>query len=99
PSSSSSSSLEIVIVVMLLQFGSMNQINHTQKIGHSHLMLSIQTDPALLAALKKAAGRRLSAEQLHRQKISFIMGSLNDESTITRDRIEEELNKLVGDAA
>ncbi|MFT7596703.1 MAG: hypothetical protein ACI8R4_004042, partial [Paracoccaceae bacterium] len=35
PSSSSSSSLEIVIVVMLLQFGSMNQINHTQKIGHS----------------------------------------------------------------
>jgi hypothetical protein len=29
--------LEIVIVVMLLQFGSMNQINHTQKIGHSPL--------------------------------------------------------------
>jgi hypothetical protein len=27
--------LDIVIVIMLLQFGSMGQITHTQKIGHS----------------------------------------------------------------
>jgi hypothetical protein len=34
-SSSSSNPLEIVIVVMLIHSGSMGQITHTQKIGHS----------------------------------------------------------------
>ena len=31
---------DIVIVIMLLQFGSMGQITHTQKIGHSYLLRS-----------------------------------------------------------
>ena len=34
-SSSSNTSLDIVIVIMLLQFGSMGQITYIQKIGHS----------------------------------------------------------------
>ncbi|MFT4962479.1 MAG: hypothetical protein ACI92Z_003578, partial [Paracoccaceae bacterium] len=38
-SSSPNTSLDIVIVIMLLQFGSMGQITHTQKIGHSRRSL------------------------------------------------------------
>lgn len=63
-------------------------------------MTNIQTTPELLAALKKAAGKLLSAEQVRLQKISFIMGSLSDNSTITRDFVENQLNKINGaDAA
>ena len=40
-SSLSKTSLEFVIVVMLLQFGSMDQITHTQKIGHSLAHLAV----------------------------------------------------------
>jgi hypothetical protein len=52
-----------------------------------------------LNALKAAAGRKLSAEKMRRQKISFIMGTLGQESTVTRDRVEEELKKMEGSAA
>jgi hypothetical protein len=62
-------------------------------------MTNFQTDPRLLTKLEKAAKRRLSPEELRRQKVSFILGSLGEESTITRERVERELDKLEGNAA
>lgn len=62
-------------------------------------MTGITTDPKLLSALKKSAGKSLSAEQLRRQKVSFIMGSLKNDSTITRDFVESELKKIEGEVA
>ena len=59
-------------------------------------MKDIQTDAALLEALKQAAGRQMTADGVRRQKVSFIMGSLSHDSTITRDRVEAELDKLAG---
>lgn len=59
-------------------------------------MGEIQTDPKLLNALSEAARRPLTPEQTHRQKVSFIMGSLGENSTITRARVEEVLRKLDG---
>jgi len=41
-SCSSNTSLDIVIVVMLLQFGSMGQITHTQKIRHSRAITNFR---------------------------------------------------------
>lgn len=62
-------------------------------------MTNSKTDPELLRALKNAAGARLSAEKLRKQKISFIMGTLGKDSTVTKDRVEQELEKLSGSAA
>jgi molecular chaperone DnaK (HSP70) len=59
-------------------------------------MGDLQTDPKLLTALSEAARRTLTPEQVHRQKVSFIMGSLGEDSTITRARVEEVLRKLEG---
>ena len=39
----------------------------------------------------------MTADGVRRQKVvSFIMGSLSHDSTITRDRVEAELDKLAG---
>ena len=59
-------------------------------------MGNLHTDPALLKALTEAAQRSLTQEQVHLQKVSFIMGSLGEDSTITRARVEEVLRKLDG---
>jgi hypothetical protein len=59
-------------------------------------MGKLHTEPKLLAALTAAAQRSLTAEQVHNQKVSFIMGSLGDESTVTRARVEEVLRNLEG---
>ncbi len=62
-------------------------------------MTGIKTDPSLLEALRKSAGKRLTAEQLRKQKVSFIMGSLKSDSSITREFVEKELKKLDGEPA
>ena len=62
-------------------------------------MGELKTDVTLLERLSAAAHMKLSAQQLRAQKISFIMGSLSDDSKITRDRVEEELDRLEGNAA
>jgi molecular chaperone DnaK (HSP70) len=59
-------------------------------------MGELHTDPKLLTALTEAAKRPLTPQQVHLQKVSFIMGSLAEDSTITRARIEEVLRKLEG---
>jgi hypothetical protein len=59
-------------------------------------MGKLHTEPKLLAALTAAAQRSLTAEQVHNQKVSFIMGSLGEESTVTRARVEEVLRNLEG---
>lgn len=63
-------------------------------------MTNLRTDPTLLQRLKDAATQsRLSASEIRQQKISFIIGSLGDDSNITRERVEEELKKLDGEVA
>lgn len=62
-------------------------------------MTGIHTDPTLLDALKQAAGKKLTAEQLRRQKVSFIMGSLKQDSTITREFVESQLKQSEGQDA
>lgn len=62
-------------------------------------MGELKTERTLLDRLSAAAHVKLSAEQLRAQKVSFIMGSLSDDSKITRDRVEEELNRLEGNVA
>lgn len=59
----------------------------------------IKTDPALLKRLAAGAKRKVSKEQQHRQRVSFIHGGLPANSTITRAQIESVLAKMEGEAA
>jgi len=54
-------------------------------------MTNLRTDDALLRKLEAAASKTLSADELRKQRISFIMGTLKDNSTVTRAKITEVL--------
>jgi hypothetical protein len=56
----------------------------------------LRTDTALLRALKAAAGRKLSADEKHRQRVSYIMGMVKPDSGSTRARVEQTLAEQDG---
>lgn len=59
-------------------------------------MTDLKTDPSLVTALEKAARAPLSAEEIERQRISYVMGSLKADSEITRAKVEEILAQQKG---
>lgn len=59
----------------------------------------IKSDPALLAKLKAAAGRPLTADEVRAQRVSFIMGNMSEKSAITRERVESVLGHFEGTKA
>lgn len=59
----------------------------------------IKTDKELLESLRYAASRELSRAELLAQRVSFIIGNLPKESTITREQVEEILEQHEGKAA
>jgi hypothetical protein len=59
-------------------------------------MAELHTNEALLRALKIASEMKPTAEDLQRQRVSFIMGILKEDSGITRARVEEVLAEQEG---
>ena len=59
-------------------------------------MKSLKGDSTLIEALRRAAKRPMTEDEVRQQKISFILGSLSEDSTISRKRVEEELDKNSG---
>jgi hypothetical protein len=59
-------------------------------------MSDLRTDESLLAALRKATSRTPSHDQIERQRISFIMGALSDDSDMTREQIQDVLERQEG---
>ncbi|WP_201829514.1 hypothetical protein [Microvirga zambiensis] len=59
-------------------------------------MTDLRTDESLLARLKRATSRNPSRAQVERQRISFIMGSLPEESDMTREQIQDVLEQQEG---
>jgi hypothetical protein len=57
---------------------------------------SLITDPALLAALRAAAGRRLSSAERRAQRISFIYSCLDVGSGVSKDQIGQALDAAQG---
>ena len=47
----------------------------------------------VLEALRKAASQPMTPEERHQQMVSFVMGTMSMDSTITRDEVEEILVK------
>ena len=59
-------------------------------------MTGLQTSEKLLNALTRAAKKKLSESELREQRISFIMGSLDKDSTITREQVSRILAQQEG---
>ncbi|XOK11622.1 hypothetical protein ACI6PO_00540 [Agrobacterium tumefaciens] len=59
-------------------------------------MTALKTKDALLSKLKQAANQKLSAEELYKQRVSFIMGSLSTKSNVTRAQVKEVLEDFEG---
>ncbi len=54
-------------------------------------MTELKTSEHLLQVLQRASSQGPTAAEVHCQRISFIMGSLREDSSITRARVEEVL--------
>jgi hypothetical protein len=52
---------------------------------------NLKTDVALLEALHKAATRKVSAKELHEQRISYILALFRPDSGVTRARVLDVL--------
>lgn len=59
-------------------------------------MTELKTNESLLNKLKNATTRQPTAEELERQRLSFVMSSLGKKSTATRAQVEEMLAKQEG---
>lgn len=59
-------------------------------------MTEIQTRPELLRALREAASSPQTPEEIFKQRVSFIMGMLNDDSTVTRAMVTQVLAEQEG---
>lgn len=56
-------------------------------------MTGLRTSEALLDALQKSSSRALSHERMEQQRLSFVMGSLDDENDMTREQVEQALER------
>lgn len=54
-------------------------------------MANLKTDQALLDIIERAASLPPSADEVYKQRVSFIMGSLGDSSPVTRAKVTEVL--------
>jgi hypothetical protein len=59
-------------------------------------MPELKTDQALLTALQNASSREPGHEQLERQRLSFVMGTLPEENDMTRDQVLDVLERQEG---
>jgi hypothetical protein len=62
-------------------------------------LVELKTKPTLLHALKNTSSRRLSADEVHQQRVSFIFGSIKRASGVTKSQIEEVLAGLEGNVS
>lgn len=58
--------------------------------------MDIKTNESLLAALRQASSHTPTADELKEQRVSFIMGTLKEESGVTRAKIEAVLAEQEG---
>ncbi len=56
----------------------------------------LRTDPKLLDAMKAAAARKLTPEEMRNQRVSFVYGSLGSKSEVTRARVKELIEQQEG---
>jgi hypothetical protein len=64
------------------------------------LQAGVRMDPRMIETLKAAAKRGVTKDQIHQQRVNYIVAAMSDEKTkITTEMVERELGRLSGDAA
>ena len=59
-------------------------------------MTELHTDEALLEALERLTSRSPSFELFDKQRISFVMGALPDNNSMTREEVQGVLERQKG---
>jgi hypothetical protein len=59
-------------------------------------MTNLKTKESTLQALEKASHKTPTSDEIRKQRISFIMGSLNKNSHVTRAKVQELLAEQEG---
>jgi SpoU rRNA methylase family enzyme len=54
-------------------------------------LLSLKTDEQLLAAVRVAGNRRMTPDEMLEQRVSFVYGSMDAKSAVTRERVRQML--------
>jgi len=62
-------------------------------------MTKFKTDPDLLRALEAAAGREMTQSEVREQKISFVMGMIDQDNNLSRAEVAKIIDKHDGKAA
>ena len=62
-------------------------------------MTKFKTDPDLLKALEEAAGREMTQVEVREQKISFVMGMIDEDNNLTRAEVAKIIDNHNGKAA
>ena len=68
------------------------KVNHSKE-GH---VTDLHTNDDLLKALRASSSRELSADQIEMQRLSFVIGSLDEENDMTREEVQSVLNRQDG---
>lgn len=61
--------------------------------------IQLKTNSALLEALKKAASKKPTAKEVSEQRVSFVFGSLDSKSSVTKEKIRQVIADQEGQAA
>lgn len=56
-------------------------------------MVVLHTKQRVLELLKEAAEKQMTTDEARQQKISYVMGSLDEKSPITKELVEGVLNR------
>lgn len=59
-------------------------------------MQNLKSNPGLLQALQQSVSRTISATERTNQRVSFIMGSLDDKSQVDRKDVEQYVAREMG---
>ncbi len=59
-------------------------------------VLSMETDAGLLDAIKLAAAKKISQDELLEQRVSFVFGSMDSKNGVTKDRVRQVILSQVG---
>lgn len=59
-------------------------------------MTGLRTSASLLKKLHDSASRELTAEELRKQRVSYVMGILKDSSSVTREQVKIMLDHQEG---
>lgn len=60
-------------------------------------LTDLHTNEALLLKLKASAAKTLTAEDILKQRISYVMGTLKDDSPVTRSKVKAVLSLQTGE--